>query len=287
MLPINTSLNTSLNASLNTVRQRILIAQRNLIANYQQYSSSQHHFIQAQMNQNDINGVNNINNANDVKLIAVSKTFSANYIREAIICGQYAFGENYVQEALPKIKALNEYRQQIEWHFIGRLQSNKIALIAENFDWVQSVDSIHLAEKLSKKLSEMHTNKAKPLNVCIQVNISLEKNKNGVFPNETIHLANQVRQLPHLCLRGLMAVPANLANTKCIDHYLKNDQTKSPNFIYQNNQYDEIAKLFVQLKERDKNIDTLSLGMSADLEQAILAGSTMVRIGSAIFGKRC
>ena len=191
-----------------------------------------------------------------VTLLAVSKGQSAERIREAAAAGQNAFGENYVQEALAKIQAL----PGLEWHLIGPLQSNKTRAAAEHFAWVQTVDR----EKIAKRLSEQRPERLAPLNVLIQVNASREASKGGVAPGEVERLAAAVHRMPRLRLRGLMAIPEPGAPRE---------------------RYREARALFDHLKERF-SFDTLSIGMSEDMEVAIAEGATMVRIGTAIFGPR-
>ena len=191
-----------------------------------------------------------------VTLLAVSKGQSAERIREAAAAGQNAFGENYVQEALAKIQAL----PGLEWHLIGPLQSNKTRAAAEHFAWVQTVDR----EKIAKRLSEQRPERLAPLNVLIQVNASREASKGGVAPGEVERLAAAVHRMPRLRLRGLMAIPEPGAPRE---------------------RYREARALFDHLKER-LSFDTLSIGMSDDMEVAIAEGATMVRIGTAIFGPR-
>lgn len=197
-----------------------------------------------------------------VRLLVVSKTFPATAVREALNAGARAFGENYVQEGLAKIVDLIDERARLEWHLIGPLQSNKTRPVAEQFDWVHSVDRLKIAERLN----EQRPAELPPLNVCLQVNISGEASKSGLLPAEVAPLAQQVAALPRLKLRGLMAVPE-----------------PGPGALQQ---HQAMAALFDGLKAQGLALDTLSLGMSADLEDAIRAGSTMVRVGSAIFGAR-
>ena len=199
----------------------------------------------------------------DVQLLAVSKTKPVLDIVQAYEAGQHFFGENYVQEGVEKVKAL-VYLANIEWHFIGPLQSNKTRLVAEHFDWVQSVDRLKIAQRLNDQRSAH-----KKLNVCIQVNINNEESKAGVKPQELDELAQKIRLLPNLTLRGLMAIPAV-------------GQTE----LQQQTSFGNMRKLFDKLKENNSNIDTLSMGMSADLHNAIANGATMVRLGTAIFGAR-
>ncbi|WP_457323996.1 YggS family pyridoxal phosphate-dependent enzyme [Roseateles sp. P5_E11] len=197
-----------------------------------------------------------------VRLLVVSKTFPAYAVREAFEAGARAFGENYVQEGLAKVGELSDLRGQIEWHLIGPLQSNKTKPVAEQFDWVHSVDRL----KIAQRLSEQRPADLAPLNVCLQVNISGEASKSGLLPDDVAALAREVATLPRLQLRGLMAVPE-----------------PGPEALAQHR---AMAALFETLKQAGLALDTLSLGMSADLEDAIAAGSTMVRVGSAIFGAR-
>jgi len=197
-----------------------------------------------------------------VRLLVVSKTFPAKAVREAFEAGARAFGENYVQEGLAKIGELIDLRALLEWHLIGPLQSNKTKPVAEQFDWVHSVDRL----KIAQRLSEQRPPELPPLNVCLQVNISGEASKSGVAPADVCALAHQVAALPRLALRGLMAVPE-----------------PGPEAL---SQHRTMAALFRSLQAEGLALDTLSLGMSADLEDAIAAGSTLVRVGSAIFGAR-
>ncbi|WP_244847910.1 YggS family pyridoxal phosphate-dependent enzyme [Caballeronia sp. SL2Y3] len=200
-----------------------------------------------------------------VKLLAVSKTFPADDVRAAFDAGQRAFGENYVQEGIAKIAALADLRSHIEWHFIGPLQSNKTKLVAEQFDWVHSVDRLKIAERLSAQRPEGAT----PLNVCVQVNVSGEASKSGVEPHDAAALAHAVAKLPGLRLRGLMSIPEP-ADTL--------DAQRAP--------HARLRDLMDALRADGLELDTLSMGMSADLEAAVLEGATIVRIGTAIFGKR-
>lgn len=199
----------------------------------------------------------------NVQLIAVSKRHSAESIREAYTAGQRDFGENQVQEALDKISALSDL--DINWHMIGAIQSRKCKDIAQHFDWVHSVDRIKVANKLNQHRAQ---NQA-PLNVLIQVNLFGEQQKAGVNGTDCKQLAKDIMQLPKLRLRGLMAIPP-----KQIE----------PQAQYQ--QFEQIEQLFRELQSQYPQMDTLSMGMSGDYEQAILAGSTMVRLGTAIFGNR-
>lgn len=200
--------------------------------------------------------------ADAVQLLTVSKTFPAAAVREAHAAGARAFGENYVQEGLAKIGELIDLRAQLEWHLIGPLQSNKTRPVAEQFDWVHTVDRL----KVAQRLSEQRPADLPPLNICLQINISGEASKSGLLPAEVPALAAQVATLPRLHLRGLMAIPE-----------------PGPGAL---DQHQAMGALFAQLQASGLPLDTLSLGMSADLEAAIAAGSTMVRVGSAIFGAR-
>lgn len=205
--------------------------------------------------------------SNEVKLLAVSKTKPVSDILEAYQAGQIAFGENYVQEGVEKIQYFEQQKIKLEWHFIGPLQSNKSRLVAEYFDWMQTLDRVKIAERLNEQRPK---NKA-PLNVLIQINISDEDSKSGIQPESMLDLAKHIENLPHLRLRGLMAIPA-----------------PTPNVAEQENTFKKMAELFGQLKQAFPNgqIDTLSMGMTDDMPSAIKCGSTMVRIGTAIFGAR-
>ncbi|RZL64106.1 MAG: YggS family pyridoxal phosphate-dependent enzyme [Variovorax sp.] len=200
-----------------------------------------------------------------VRLLAVSKTFPAESLREAHAAGQRAFGENYIQEGVAKIEALADLRADLEWHCIGPLQSNKTRLVAEHFDWVHSVDRL----KIAQRLSEQRPAHLPPLQVCLQVNVDGGANKSGVAPDEAVALAQAVLMLPRLALRGLMAIPE-----------------PAPDFIAQRALFMRAAAVFDRIRAAGVELDTLSLGMSADLEAAVAAGSTMVRVGTAIFGGR-
>ncbi|MBY0236957.1 MAG: YggS family pyridoxal phosphate-dependent enzyme [Burkholderiaceae bacterium] len=209
-----------------------------------------------------------------VTLLVVSKTFPAEDVREAFDAGERRFGENYVQEGLDKIVALADLRDQLEWHLIGPLQSNKTKPVAEHFDWVHSVDRL----KIAQRLSEQRPAHLPPLNICLQVNISGEASKSGASPAEVPALARAVAGLPRLRLRGLMAVPEPAAE-----------------FEAQRQPHRALSALLAQVKtelqteqaaQQDLTLDTLSMGMSADLEAAVAEGASMVRIGSAIFGSR-
>jgi pyridoxal phosphate enzyme (YggS family) len=203
--------------------------------------------------------------ARSVALLAVSKTFPAEDVRAAHAAGQRAFGENYVQEAVTKVEALADLRKTLEWHFIGPLQSNKTRPVAENFDWVHSVDRL----KIAQRLSEQRPDDLAPLNVCLQVNISGEASKSGVSVAEAVEVAREIAALPRLRLRGLMAIPEPAGNL---------DEQRVP--------HRRLRELFERLREGGLELDTLSMGMSSDLEAAVLEGATMVRVGTAIFGAR-
>ena len=198
-----------------------------------------------------------------VGLIAVSKTFGADAVAAAHACGQRVFGENYVQEAVDKIVALASLG--LEWHFIGPIQSNKTRQIAENFAWVHSVDRAKIAERLSAARPDALA----PLQVCIQINIGDENTKSGVAPADALALARAIAALPRLKLRGLMTIPP-----------------ASDDPAQQRRYFAELRKLKEQLAMAGVALDTLSMGMSADLEAAIAEGATLVRVGTAIFGQR-
>jgi len=200
---------------------------------------------------------------NSVQLLAVSKTQPAEVIRQAAEAGQRYFGENYLQEALIKINSLKDLK--IEWHFIGPIQSNKTKDIAANFDWVQTVDRLKIAQRLD---NQRPSSRGK-LNICIQVNIDNESSKSGIAATELFELAKQISQLNNLQLRGLMIIPTH---------------TDDP--LQQQRSFHLAHMLFKQLAEIYPSIDTLSMGMSGDMAMAIAEGSTMVRIGTAIFGIR-
>jgi pyridoxal phosphate enzyme (YggS family) len=200
-----------------------------------------------------------------VRLLAVSKTFSPQDVRTAFAAGQRAFGENYVQEAIGKIEALAELRADLEWHFIGPLQSNKTRPVAEHFDWVHSVDRL----KIAQRLSEQRPDTLPALNVCLQVNVSGEASKSGVSAADAPALAHEIAALPRLTLRGLMSIPEPAADP---------DAQRVPHRV--------LRALFDDLRAEGLALDTLSVGMSADLEAAVLEGATLVRIGTAIFGAR-
>jgi pyridoxal phosphate enzyme (YggS family) len=195
--------------------------------------------------------------------LAVSKTFGADAVLQAHGAGQWAFGENYIQEAVGKITTLEHL--PLQWHCIGPIQSNKTRLVAEHFDWVHTVDRL----KVAQRLSEQRPAHLAPLQVCIQVNIDGGPTKSGVAPVEALALAQAVSQLPRLRLRGLMCIPES-----------------APDFVAACAVFTRARALFDQINAAGTAMDTLSMGMSADLEAAIASGSTMVRVGSAIFGTR-
>lgn len=205
-----------------------------------------------------------------VVLLAVSKTVSPEAIREAITAGQRDFGENYIAEGVEKIVALQAETAQfgLQWHCIGPVQSNKTRLVAEHFDWVHSVDRL----KTAQRLNEQRQPNAKPLQVCIQVNIDGGPTKSGVAPAEVLALAQEIVKLPRLKLRGLMTIPEPVSDAS--------------DLIAAQAIHTPARALFDDLNRRGFDLDTLSIGMSADLEPAIYAGSTMVRVGTAIFGRR-
>jgi len=200
-----------------------------------------------------------------VRLLAVSKTFGPEAVLEAVQAGQRAFGENYLQEALDKIAALGARPEPLEWHFIGPIQSNKTRPIAEHFDWVHTVER----EKVAQRLSEQRPAGMAPLQICLQVNISGEASKSGVAPEEVAALAHKVAALPNLTLRGLMAIPEPAVE-----------------FDRQRAAFARLRTLYEQLRADGLALDTLSMGMSADLRAAVFEGATIVRVGSAIFGAR-
>ena len=203
--------------------------------------------------------------AHSVTLLAVSKTQSAAAIREACAAGQHDVGENYVQEALRKQVELGDLAAVLRWHLIGPLQSNKTRKVAEHFDWVHTLDRLEVAQRLS----DQRPAALAPLQVCIQVNVSGEASKAGVAPDDVELLARAVAELPRLRLRGLMSIP---------------EPSDDPDV--QRAQHRRLRELLELLRARGLDVDTLSMGMSADLEAAIQEGSTMVRVGTAIFGER-
>ena len=198
-----------------------------------------------------------------VTLLAVSKTFGADAVETAFAAGQSRFGENYIQEAVQKISVLRHL--SIEWHCIGPIQSNKTRLVAEHFDWVHTVDRL----KIAQRLSEQRPDNLPPLQVCIQVNVDGGPTKSGVLPEEALVLAQALAKLPRLQLRGLMCIPDPAAD-----------------FVAECAVFKRARDLFDALNTTGLGLGTLSMGMSADLEAAIASGSTLVRVGSAIFGER-
>lgn len=201
--------------------------------------------------------------AGAVTLLAVSKTFGADAVVQAYAAGQTAFGENYIQEAVDKIAALAHL--PLEWHCIGPIQSNKTRLVAEHFDWVHTVERL----KIAQRLSEQRPPQLAPLQVCIQVNVDGGATKSGVAPAEALTLAHAVAALPRLRLRGLMCIPE-----------------PAPDFVAACAVFARAKALFDAINEAGVRLDTLSMGMSNDLEAAVASGSTLVRVGSAIFGAR-
>ena len=200
-----------------------------------------------------------------VTLLVVSKTHAAGAVREAAAAGAHRFGENYVQEGLDKIESLAELRGEIEWHLIGPLQSNKTRVVAERFDWVHSLDRVRTAERLSAQRPAGMA----PLSVCLQVNVSGEASKSGLAPTDLLAAARAVAVLPGLRLRGLMAIPE------------PSEEVETQRLPFRH-----LRRLFESLRDDGIALDTLSMGMSADLEAAIAEGATIVRVGSAIFGAR-
>ena len=200
-----------------------------------------------------------------VTLLCVSKTFGVDAVRTAFGCGERRFGENYVQEGLEKIAALADLRPDIEWHLIGPLQSNKTRGVAEQFDWVHSVDRL----KIAQRLSEQRPPGLPPLQVCLQVNISGEASKSGLAPEAVAEVAHEAARLPGIRLRGLMAIPEPVGDAAA---------QRAP--------HASLRRLLEKLRHDGLSVDTLSIGMSADLEAAIAEGATLVRIGTAIFGSR-
>lgn len=199
----------------------------------------------------------------DITLLAVSKTFAAAEVRAAYAAGQSEFGENYLQEALKKMSALSDL--PLVWHFIGPLQSNKTRTIAERFDWVHSIARASIAQRLA----EARPARRVPLDVCLQVNLRAEPSKSGVAPEALRPLAEAVRALPRLRLRGLMAIPE-----------------PSSDLALQRRRFASLRALLEQLNDIGFGLDTLSMGMSQDLEAAVMEGATVVRVGTAIFGER-
>lgn len=203
----------------------------------------------------------------DIVLLAVSKTFGADAVLEAAQAGQREFGENYLQEALDKMDAVRELRPDLAlaWHFIGPIQSNKTRPIAERFDWAHSVER----EKIAQRLSDQRPDHLPPLNICLQINISGEASKSGARPEDVAELAQAIARMPRLKLRGLMAIPE-----------------PEPDLERQRVPLRRLRQLYDQLNEQGLALDTLSMGMSSDLDAAVAEGATIVRIGTAIFGQR-
>ena len=200
-----------------------------------------------------------------ITLMAVSKTFDANAVQAAIDAGHTVFGESYVQEAIAKMDTLQTARGRLAWHFIGPLQSNKERQVAEHMDWVHSIDRL----KIAQRLSDLRPDSLDPLQVCLQVNLDDEATKSGVAPHDVLALAQAVHGLPRLQLRGLMAIPA-----------------PSDDPVVQRAAFARLAVLQQQLNDAGLPVDTLSMGMSDDLEAAVAEGATIVRVGTAIFGAR-
>lgn len=205
--------------------------------------------------------------SDEILLLAVSKTFGADAVLEAAHAGQVAFGENYLQEAIDKMAAVRDAEAGLllEWHFIGPIQSNKTRPIAEHFDWVHSVER----EKIAQRLSDQRPDTLSPLNVCLQINISGETSKSGATIDEAAALAHAVAVMPRLRLRGLMAIP-EAADTE--------EEQRKP--------FRALRELFDRLNAEGLALDTLSMGMSQDMNAAVAEGATIVRVGTAIFGKR-
>ena len=205
--------------------------------------------------------------AGSVQLLAVSKTFSADDVRQVAACGQRDFGENYIQEGVDKILALRASDSPLVWHCIGPMQSNKTRLVAEHFDWAHTVDRF----KIAQRLNDQRPAHLPPLNVCLQVNIDGGDTKSGIAPNDVLTLAADVAQMPRLTLRGLMTIPDPVAG-----------------FDAQVAVHAKARALFDEVKAalNSPQFDTLSMGMTGDLEAAVQAGSTMLRVGTAIFGGR-
>lgn len=201
---------------------------------------------------------------NEIQLIAVSKKKPASDILQAYQAGQRHFGENYVQEGCDKVNQL-AHLNDIVWHFIGPIQSNKSRAVAQAFDWVHTIDR----DKIAQRLNDQRSPELSPLNVCIQVNIEQESTKAGVTVEQVLMLANKIATLPRLQLRGIMAIPSKQATAE-----------------KQATVFEQIKQAYLQLQQHYPKVDTLSLGMSNDMQTAIAAGSTMIRVGTAIFGQR-
>ena len=212
-------------------------------------------------------------NPSGITLMAVSKTFPVQDIEQAIAAGQMVFGENYVQEGVEKIQILSALHPKLEWHFIGPLQSNKTKDVAAHFDWVHSIDRLKIAERLSIQRGELAI--PKKLQLCVQVNVSNEDSKSGIPLKEAETLCSAIAQLPHVSLRGLMAIPAPTSD-----------------LMIQGQAFEAVEDCFKQIQVKYfkevgfQEFNTLSMGMSDDMESAIAHGSTIVRVGTAIFGKR-
>ena len=207
-------------------------------------------------------------NSAQIQLLAVSKTKPVSLIKQAYQSGLRHFGENYVQESIEKIKQVkddNDFDEPIYWYFIGPLQSNKTRPVAENFDWVQSLDRF----KIAQRLNDQRPSELPELNICLQVNISGEASKSGTTLSQVLELASQVNNLPRLKLRGIMAIPEKTDNNERLEK-----------------QFQALHNIYLTLQELYPEVDTLSMGMSGDLESAIRCGSTMVRVGSDLFGAR-
>lgn len=202
-------------------------------------------------------------NPDEIQLLGVSKRFSEADVRSAYEAGVTKFGESYLQEALPKMATLADL--DVEWHFIGPIQSNKTRQIAEHFDWVHSIDRY----KIAARLSEQRPDKMQPLNACIQVNISMEETKSGIVSDAVKEFASQIASLPRLRLRGLMAIVE-----------------KTPDQQRQRAMFAQLKTLFDDLNQHGYKMDTLSMGMTNDLEAAVMEGSTLLRIGTGLFGQR-
>lgn len=222
------------------------------------------HFIRSQI---DMACIQASRDPKHVQLLAVSKTKPVESILAAYHAGQRQFGESYVQDAIPKIEHIANIEKisDIEWHFIGPLQSNKTRLVAEHFSWVHSIERL----KIAQRLSEQRPDHLPPLNICIQINISGEETKSGIQTSDVDALVAEIEQLPKLQLRGLMCIAENTDDLEAV----------RANFI-------SMQQLFNELKKRYPSVDTLSMGMTDDMKIAIASGSTMVRIGTAIFGSR-
>lgn len=222
------------------------------------------HFIRSQI---DMACIQTNRDPKHVQLLAVSKTKPVESILAAYHAGQRQFGESYVQDAIPKIEHIANIEKisDIEWHFIGPLQSNKTRSVAEHFSWVHSIERL----KIAQRLNEQRPDHLPPLNICIQINISGEETKSGIQTSDVDALVAEIEQLPKLQLRGLMCIAENTDDLEAV----------RANFI-------SMQQLFNELKKRYPSVDTLSMGMTDDMKIAIASGSTMVRIGTAIFGSR-